>query len=243
VSAPFDDLSRLADLDIALVALERSRGGLPARRALAELSERFAELERARALLEPERTPLAASLHAFEEDVAKLSERKAQVEARLDAATGAGRELEAMSGEARHLGERLRELEDQELELMEALEPLDERLAGLRAEAAPMLPERDRLLAERADEEAALDAGLAAQRLERDELAGRLEPSLFQRYEKIAAREGGAGAARLEHGSCSGCHLAVSAAEADRLRHLPVEELSTCEQCERILIRPDQLGS
>jgi predicted nucleic acid-binding Zn-ribbon protein len=242
VSGPFDDLMAMADLDVGLVALERSRGALPARSALSALAERFAELERARVLLEPERAPLAASLLALEEEVGHLAERKSQVEARLASATGGGRELEAMHNEAQHLTERLSRLEDQELELLEALEPLEVRLDALREEATPMLAERDRLVAELAKEQVALDAILAERRAARDEVAARMVPMLLERYEKIAQHAGGAGAARLEHQTCSGCHLSLSSAEIDRLRHLPVEEISVCDQCDRILVRPDQLS-
>ena len=77
MSAPFDELIALADLDVDLIALERSRGALPARTELAALAERFAEIERARSLLEPERAPLAASLSSLEEEVARLAERRA----------------------------------------------------------------------------------------------------------------------------------------------------------------------
>jgi len=243
VTGLLDALNAVADLDVELVALERSKGSLPARRALGELSERFAELERARTLLEPERAPLAASLEALEAQVAQLAGRKAQVEVRLGSATGGGRELAQMHEEARHLTERLEGLEDQELELMEALEPLEQRLEALRVEAAPMLGERDRLLAELRGEEVELEEALEQRRTARREAAAGVEPSLLDRYEKIAARGGGPGAARLEHQTCTGCHLALSAAENDRLRHLPPEEISTCEQCDRILIRADQLSS
>jgi predicted nucleic acid-binding Zn-ribbon protein len=242
VSGLLEALNAVADLDVELLALERSRGSLPARRELGALSERFAELERARLLLEPERAPLAASLQSLETEAAQLAERKAQVEARLASATGGGRELAQMHDEARHLAERLRALEDHELELMEALEPLEQRLGALRVEAAPMLQERDRLVRELEEEERGLDRLLEERRDERRANAANVEPSLLERYEKIAARSGGAGAARLEHQTCTGCHLALSAAEHDRLRHLATEEISTCEQCDRILIRPDQLS-
>jgi len=243
VTGLLDSLNEVADLDVELVALERSRGSLPARRSLGELGEHFAELERARTLLEPERAPLAASLEALEVQAGQLAERKAQVEARLASATGGGRELAQMHDEARHLAERLEALEEQELELMEALEPLEQRLEVLRHEAAPMLGERDRLLSELQVQEAELETLLEERRAARRAAAAAVEPSLLDRYEKIAARSGSAGAARLEHQTCTGCHLALSAAENDRLRHLPPEEISTCEQCDRILIRADQLSS
>ena len=238
----YEKLIELADLDTDVLTMERSRGALPARVALDALREEFAGLERARQLLEPERAPLSEALSALEQEVAQLSERKSHIEARLSSATGGGKELEAMHTEARHLSERMSALEEQELELMEQLEPLEERLAALRAEGAPMVHRRDELLAQLAQEEEVLDVALSERRAQREQLVGEIDPSLLARYEKIAQREG-TGAARLEHGTCAGCHLSLPAAELDRLRHLDIAELSTCEQCERLLFRPDQLAS
>ena len=242
MSTRFTTLAELADLDGELITLERSRGSLPARVELGALAEQFAEIERARQLLEPERAPLASAVAAIEEEVASLSNRKAQVETRLAQATGGGKELEAMHTEARHLDEKMRGLEDQELELMERLEPLEERLGSLRAEGAPLLARRDELAIELKIQEAELDLVLVERRAARTELASRCDEALLARYEKIASKANGIGAARLEHGTCSGCHLALAAAELDHLRHLDVDDVSVCDQCDRILLRSDQLS-
>jgi predicted nucleic acid-binding Zn-ribbon protein len=42
--------------------------------------------------------------------------------------------------------------------------------------------------------------------------------------------------ARLVGNHCDGCHLTLPAMELDRIRHLPEDELVTCEQCGRILV-------
>jgi hypothetical protein len=38
-------------------------------------------------------------------------------------------------------------------------------------------------------------------------------------------------------GSCSGCHLTLPAMEVDRIRKAPADEVITCDQCGRILVR------
>jgi predicted nucleic acid-binding Zn-ribbon protein len=43
--------------------------------------------------------------------------------------------------------------------------------------------------------------------------------------------------ARLVNGHCSGCNLALSSGELDRIRHEPPDETFECEQCGRILVR------
>ena len=241
MSERFQSLWAFAEIDYGLITLERSRGALPARVALGVVAETFAGLERARALLEPEHAPLAAQLSTLEAEVGQLNERRAQVEARLSQATGGGKELEAMHTEARHLAERTATLEEAELELMEALEPLEQRLNALRAEGRPLLEDRTRLEAQLREEEAALDATLAERRALRSSLEAAVDADLLALYEKGVKRSGESGAARFEHGTCSGCHLSLPAAEVDRLRHLDPEEISICEQCERILLRSVQL--
>jgi hypothetical protein len=82
-----------------------------------------------------------------------------------------------------------------------------------------------------------LDAELATLRMSRGLAADRLPEDLASRYEVIRARSGGVGAARLVGNRCSGCHMELAAMEVERLRRLPPDELVTCEQCGRILVR------
>ena len=244
MSERFDALWALARADMELAALERSRAILPSRVALAEIAETFQGLERVRALLEPERAPLQGQLDALEAEVAHLADRRAQIEARLAAATGGGKELEAMHAEVTHLAERTETLEEAELELMEALEPLNERLEALRTEGRPLLEERVRLEGSFVREETDLDTQLSERRVARAVLESAVEPDLLALYQRGVTRNNGdAGASLLEHGTCSGCHLSLPAAERDRLGHLDPAEVSICEQCDRILLRPAQLSS
>ncbi|MBV8462123.1 MAG: hypothetical protein JO368_02430, partial [Acidimicrobiales bacterium] len=36
---------------------------------------------------------------------------------------------------------------------------------------------------------------------------------------------------------CDACHLTLPAVDLDRIRHLPPEEVATCPECDRILVR------
>jgi predicted nucleic acid-binding Zn-ribbon protein len=239
---PFDSLALLAGLDAEITTLERSRAQLPARRALGELEARLSELDRALALLAAERLPLDATLESLESEAARLGERERELSVKLEHATGAGRELAVMDAEVHRIAELRDELETRELELLEALEPLEARQRQLADERSSHLTGRDELIAkvERADQQ--LDGELADRRRRRSEVASDLDPTIQSRYEQIAARSDGVGAARLEHGHCGGCHLSLASVELDRLKRMPIDELALCEQCSRILLRPEQLG-
>src|ERR1700728_2248899 len=44
-------------------------------------------------------------------------------------------------------------------------------------------------------------------------------------------------AARLVGNQCGGCHLELSSVEVDHIRRMPPDEVVTCDQCGRILVR------
>ncbi len=74
----------------------------------------------------------------------------------------AARELQAMNEEVKHLARHINELEDREIEVMEALEPLDGGAAGGRRAARDALDtDAERLRAAIGAAERALDAEIA----------------------------------------------------------------------------------
>jgi hypothetical protein len=77
---------------------------------------------------------------------------------------------------------------------------------------------------------------LGVQEEQREALAAGLPEELAQRYETLRSRLGGVGAARLVGDHCDGCHLVLSSVELERIRRLPPGELTTCPECDRILV-------
>ncbi|HZD64976.1 MAG TPA: C4-type zinc ribbon domain-containing protein, partial [Acidimicrobiales bacterium] len=160
------------------------------------------------------------------------------IEARLyGGVVSAPRELSAMSEEVASLRRRRSELEDQAIAVMEEAEPLDAALADLAEERRRLEAERAQVSAAIAEAEAAIAEEEAAERRAREDQAAHLPADLADQYEALRARLGGVGAARLVHGSCTGCHLTLPASEQERLRHLPPDDVATCDQCGRILAR------
>ena len=142
-----------------------------------------------------------------------------------------------MGEEVSSLGHQRREIEDQELEVMEALEPLDQELAALKGE---------RLL----DGRGAGSRPRAARASQRPRSTTRrprsarlgtswrrgLRPSLRPPTSASRAKLGGIGAAHVVGGACSGCHLQLPAGELHRLRHSAPDSVVYCDQCGRILV-------
>jgi len=243
MSKPFDDLERLSELDAEILRLTRSRGQLPSRRAIEEFDVTASGILAERSVLAAERSPLDVSLRSLEQESETLRGRASVIEARLAAATGGGRDLAAMDAERAQLSAHARELEDRELELMEQIEPYEQRLIELDELLAPLQDVRAELAKSLANEEAELDRTLEDRKALRVAVSEAVGSELLERYERIASTMGGTGAARLIGGRCDGCHLQLPAVELDHLRKMPVDVVSTCEQCGRLLLRPDQLAS
>lgn len=239
---PFDELDQLALLDAEIRQLEHSRATLPARLELAEIEGTRGEMAAALANVEGQRAPMVAALEVLEREVTALAQRRATIEQRLATATGASRDLAAMDAERRHLADLQEGLEDRELSIMEELEPLDAEVATSAALAAPLAERREAVVGRLAIEEAGLNEELRDRRDRRTVTAELLDPALLARYEKIGSRVGGPGATRLVDGHCGGCHLQLPTVELDQLNRQGLDEIATCEQCGRILIRRAQLG-
>jgi hypothetical protein len=142
-----------------------------------------------------------------------------------------------MGEEVASLARQRREIEDQELEVMEALEPFDQELTALRKSNSSAVEELALAREQLGIAEAAIDDEAATIRPARDQLVARVAPELVASYERLRAKLGGIGAARLVGGACSGCHLKLPAGELHRLRHAAPDSVVYCDQCGRILVR------
>ena len=232
-----DALLDLQDLDTAISQLEHRRAALPERRQLARVVAALRGVEDRVSEVEASRAALVERQEALESEIAAATARREVLEKRMYAARGTpARELQAMDEEIHHLRERQGQLEDAELEVMVALEPLDAESAALGAEKTALGTEAGQLRAALAEVETQIEAQLAVQRVARTAAADAVPEDLRDRYESLRARLGGTGAARLVGNRCSGCHLELPSMEVDRVRHLPAGTVVTCEQCGRILV-------
>ncbi len=234
----FEVLLRVQDLDTAIAQLRHRREHLSERgerRAvdaeLAELATRVAEVEAVSGQLADRQTGL-------ESQISSMGARSKTIEDHMFGDKGtAARDLQAMGEEVRHLAARRRQLEDEELEVMEEQEPVDAELTELVLRRSSLEARAEALGSALAVAEAEVDAELAERSAARAAEAALLPPDLADRYERLRARLGGVGAARLVGDRCGGCHLALPSVELDRIRHLPPDQIVTCDQCGRILVR------
>ena len=188
--------------------------------------------------VEAERHALTKAQQRLEDDIASINDKASQHDKTLYGGTVSNpRELQSLQDEIASLKRRVSQLEDQELELMEQIEPLDAELARLSAERVALDERGGALRAEIAEAEVAIEAEQAVVRSERASLMASVEPELQAEYDELRPQLGGVAIARFVGGSCGGCHLSLSAVEVDRIKRLPHEEPVHCEECGRLLAR------
>lgn len=234
----WDALLAVQDHDTHTDQLIHRRASLPARAELEQSMAELSKLEQRATEVEAARLELARSQQRLEDDIASINDKAAQHDKTLYSGTiGNPRELQAMQDEIASLKRRVSQLEDQALELMEQIEPLDADLARLASERSALDDRASSLRAQIAEDEVAIDDELVGVRAERSSLVADVEPDLLAEYDQLRPHSGGIAIARLVGGSCGGCHLSLSAVEVDRIKKLPPEEPAHCEECGRLLAR------
>lgn len=234
----WDDLLAVQEHDTAADQIAHRKTTLPARAELEQVMDRIVEVEKEVVGVEARRHDLVRAQQRLEDEITSLTDKAAAHDKTLYSGTIANpRELQALQDEIAALRRRIGQLEDQDIELMEQIEPLDADLARLTAEQQDLDGRGTTLRRSIAEDEVLLDDELAAVQAERDLIASAVEPDLLVEYDKLRPRAGGIAIARLVGGSCGGCHLSLSAMEVDRIKHLPPDEPAYCEECGRLLAR------
>lgn len=186
---------------------------------------------------------LELELSKAESDLVPVRQRRERNQQRIDSGeVSDGTTLSNLIAEVAHLDRRISELEDGELELMERVESAQQQQAELtqqRAEAHAALAavvQRGRATM------AEIDTELTALASQREAMAKELPQDLFDRYQRLAVKHDGVGAAALEQRRCTGCQLVLNSAEIGRFASAHVDEVLTCEQCGRIVVRTERSG-
>ena len=162
------DLDHLLDLqanDTHADQLRHRRETLPERAQLVELAQRRAAIEAS--VIEPRTTrdDLAREQKRIEDEIATVEDKVTHVDQQLyGGGVTSPKEAQALQADLESLKRRQSQLEDQVLELMEQIEPLDVELADSEAELAAVTTETAEAEAALAAGEAEVDAELAHRR-------------------------------------------------------------------------------
>lgn len=230
-------------LDSDVLRLAHQRRTLPELAELRRLAVAAGELADALVAAETLVSDLEADQARAEADLEPVRERLARNRRRIaDGTVADPKALNSMIGEVAHLEKRISDLEDAELEVMEALEEAAAARDRHRAGSAELARRQDELAGRRDEQFAAIDSQVADRRQARAALLVGLPADLLALYTKIAGSHDGVGAAELVQRRCTGCRLEVNAAELRTFAAAPADEVLRCEECTRILVRTDRSG-
>lgn len=233
-----DNLLTLQAHDTAADRLRHRRATLPERTQLAARLNALAELESRVAEVTGRRDDVVQEERRLDDEVALLEAKAKSEEQRMYSGTiSSPRELQAMQADVTQLRRHVRQLEDDELEVLERREALDTQVKALEAEADGIRSDISQLEAAIAEQEAVIDAELAVETKARAKVAPGIPGDVLALYEEVRVANRGVGAARLTGVNCGACHLALPATEVDRIRHLPPDAAARCEHCGAILVR------
>ena len=240
------DQRRLLDLqavDTTLAQLLHKRRTLPEHTTIAALVQKRDALDEQLVEADTRVGDLELEQSKAEADLEPVRARLQRNQERIDTgAVGDPKALAAMVDEVEHVKRRIGELEDAELEVMEALEQaqaerarLRELRAGLAAELATHVAERDQQVAE-------IDRAGGEHTAERNQLVPLLPEPLVALYERVRAQHAGSGAAMLRQRRCTGCQIEANAADLRGYAAAAPDEVLRCEECGRILVRTAESG-
>jgi uncharacterized protein len=233
----------LADLDAELARLDHRRRTLPESEEYERAQVRDAELRNELATLEAQQSDLERDQAKAERDVDQVRSRIERDRGRLDAGlVSSPKELENLQSEIGSLERRQSDLEEVVLDVMERLEGVSGRRATVADELHTLTGQRAEIAARRDAALAEIDEQSAKASDRRAGIAAEVPDDLLGLYDRLRAQHT-VGAAALNRGRCEGCHLSLNTVDLGRIRAAPPDEVLRCEECRRILVRTDELGS
>ncbi|MEZ5380844.1 MAG: C4-type zinc ribbon domain-containing protein [Microthrixaceae bacterium] len=232
------DLLALQALDTAADQLRHRLDTLPERAEVdaATLAERQAA--ETLAALDEIRHGHARDLKRLEDEAASITAHIEEVEGTLYGGTvRAPKELTDLQSEMNSLKRHRRDVEDQELDVMEQLEPLDAEREKAKAAQVEAAERRENATARLDAASEVLNGELEGLSARRAELVAHVDASALSDYERLRAQFGGVAVAQLSGGRCSGCHLSLPAVDLDQIKRAPADAQVSCPECGRLLAR------
>lgn len=226
-------LLELQDHDKQIIRFSKEIEDIPARKADIEehVSDARAALDEANQKLKSETLAvkdLEGEVDSTKEKISRLQQQEHEVKT--------NEEYTAIQKELFSLKQRIMKSEDEELELMEAMERskelVAEREGELRDQQEHIQEDLD-ILDERMQE---LDERLETLKRERGELIEDIDPKWLARYERVLQHRGGMAIVEVSHGTCTGCNMALPPQTVQNVKH--EDDIVMCDYCGRFLYLP-----
>lgn len=225
----------LQALDNSLARLKKQRTAIPQRAELAAMQGEQTAAKDAFMAVQRDLDTQNADIERLESDIEVVRQRIKR-DNELSAVSNSVKEAQALQAELETLGRRQLELEDRELELMEANEQTQVVYQAASEALAGVDGRRTAILTAIAEAERGIDADLAAATRDRAGLAAEVQRDLLDHYEKLRARIG-IGAARLRGRVSEASGMELAPAELSDILSVAPDQLVYCPQSGAILVR------
>lgn len=232
----------LAAIDTRIAQLNHRRTSLPEHAEIKELAGQRSLLTEEIVAAEARLSDVEVEQERLESDLGPARERLERNKQRID--SGAINDPKALKGvleENSHLEGRIAKLEDDELEVMQAIE-------DIRAERDAVVTRRNEvdtagraIVAKRDAALGKIEQELVQARAEREAQVKVIPAALVDAYDKLTQRLG-SGAAELINGRCDGCRLEANLADLRKYKQAAPNQVVHCEECGRILVRAQKSG-
>lgn len=229
-----------ADLE-RLIRLQRLDGEIARKSALLE-TELPREIEKLRAAFQS----ASDALKNHDAQMTSLAKRRRELEMEADTAREGIKkskqklnevktnvEYRAILKESETQETRIRELEDQQLEVMEAAETRAKNRAALDKASKEEEARYQKEKVEREQAMAQLKEALDALKKDRAAVTGDISPDILAIYEKVSRQRNGVGIAPVADRSCAACHQLIPPQLYYQIR--TTEEIHQCPHCNRFL--------
>lgn len=233
-------LLKVQEFDLEADRLRARRKDLEESREIEQCKAAMAELDVAHAATQGRREQLAKAERALGAEVEGVASKAKAADTKLYSGTvKVAKELVTLEEELQSLRARQSELEDLEMQQLEAIDEVESELADLdarRGEQGARLAKLEDALRVAED---AIDGELARIETPRGEAAGTLPGPVTEEYDRLREnpRLGGRVAARLRKGICEGCRVKLPINEDVRIRAETPEAVVCCVGCRRLLVR------
>ncbi len=233
-------LLQVQELDLEADQLRARLEELASSRDLEQRKAEMDAIDAALVGLRERRGELAAAERALGVEVAALAEKAKGVETTLySGGVVVPKELEALQADLDMLRGHQVELEDRELQQLEAIETLEGELADhdtRRTELSTQVSELESALGASEDEIRTELSRIAKARVE---VTAGLPDPVLEVYERLRGnpRLAGRAAAPLGKDVCHGCRVQLPTAEVGRIRSEPPDAVVCCVGCGRLLVR------
>jgi len=226
-----EQLLALQERDRAILQLRAEQQRIPAELALQDkkLADESAHLESLKLKAkqaEADRKKLELDAESKRAQIVKYKLQQNQVKK--------NEEYQALTHEIEACEQAIHDIEDHELEFMDAFEHVQQEIRHEQArlnEFAALVKQKKSESEKRA---AAIAEQLAKVEAERAGLAEKIDPAALSRYQRILDRRGDFAVVPIVHdNNCGGCHLKIPPSTMHAAKN--ARELAACDYCGRLL--------